>query len=235
MSGENSQNSNKQVNNKSVSENFGKQIFENHNAISKFICSKNISLLFIFLFLILNASIFFFDSIFINLIGLFAVFVVTISTVHLFLSGKQITANFDFLIAKYSSLGMLLQLIPVILILSFAIITMQEMLIPNVNFLGLFICFCIIYCLLIFIKFNIIFVSENLKNINIYNFKKIIFLFKESKIYYLVTFFVDALFLSAIFFIHNKYLLMIYSNFYYFISLYLLLSYANIYKISSEK
>lgn len=206
-------------------------MIKNYNAIKTFFTKKQVLNYFFGLFFILNFTLFFMmDSIFCLLLGLITLFMATIGFIHMFINNKLTTSNDENSVIKDLIIEIMIQLLPVSLLLFFVFSFVETVPFLQRDAIKYFLYFFSTYYLLIFLKFNVIFVAEDLNVSNFYNIKKIIWLFNKHRIYNLLTFFIDSVILFLSCFLTNKYATILYLNIYYLISLYFLLTYANMYK-----
>lgn len=205
-------------------------IIKNYLDIKNFLTKKRVLSYFWGLFFILNLTLFFMDSIYCLLCGFATLFMATIGFVHMFINNKLTTSNDENSIIKDLIIAIIIQLLPVFVFLCSVFNLVEKVPFLQIIIIKYTFCFFIIYILLIFLKFNMIFVAENLKIINFYDIKKLVHLFNKHRIYNLLTFFIDTIILFFSFYITNKYAKMLYLNVYYLITISFMLTYTNMYK-----
>lgn len=129
----------------------------------------------------------------------------------------------------------IIQLIPILVFLFIVFSFVETIPIFQENNIKYILYFLIAYVLLIFFKFNMVFVAENLKISNFYNLKKLACFFNKNKMHNTLTFFIDSIVLSCSCILTNKYASILAWNVYYLITIYFLLTYANMNKFSNAE
>lgn len=203
--------------------------------IKNFLMQKDVLINFIGLFFILNLTLFIKDSIFCLLLGIATLFMATIGFVHMFINNKKTTSNEDYWVIKNLAFQTIIQLIPILVFLFFVFSFVETIPIFQENNIKYILYFLIAYVLLIFFKFNMVFVAENLKISNFYNLKKLTCFFNKNKMHNTLTFFIDSIVLSCSCILTNKYASILAWNVYYLITIYFLLTYANMNKFSNAE
>lgn len=203
--------------------------------IKNFLMQKDVLINFIGLFFILNLTLFIKDSIFCLLLGIATLFMTTISFVHMFINNKKTTSNEDNWVIKNLAFQTIIQLIPILVFLFFVFSFVETIPIFQENNIKYILYFLIAYVLLIFFKFNMVFVAENLKISNFYNLKKLACFFNKNKMHNTLTFFIDSIVLSCSCILTNKYASILAWNVYYLITIYFLLTYAFMNKFSNAE